>query len=415
LAVSEYQVASGDADAYDNTATLYANPGYVRMGQGAFEVTSGFQFAGVGVAKDSAVAAATLSVYISTTTGSGWSLSLYAEAADSCANFAVSWPASRTLTAASVTWAIGAGTGWKTSPDLAALIQEVVSRAGWAGGNNLCIIVKDNQSSGNVYQDARAYDYYPTQAAKLSINHTAPTATPTPTQTPTQTATPTPTATATATATPTPSPTPTCGPIMANTTWSGAHTVMCNLGVARGVTLTIAPGTTVYTNGPYKWDVFGALHAVGLPTSAITLTSGISTTPGSWGPVFLLGDATLDYVTVTYGTALEAAAPVTISHALLMSNSIGVDFLAAGALLSSTVSYNDVGILVRGDSAPTLRAVNILGNTTGLWNAQALTLTAPSLWWGTTATATIAAAIRDRSGDWRLGPVLWQPAAQEAW
>jgi hypothetical protein len=403
--VAEFQVSGYARDSYDTGAANNPYAANVRMGQGASsDNTAGYQFSSFTVPRDSTIVTAALSANIQATQGSDWSLRVYGEASDSCANFTTSWPASRTLTAANVTWSIPAGTGWKISADIAPVIQEVITRSSWSSGNNLCLIVKDNQTTANTYQDAYSYDADTGKAAKLSLNYS----TATPTATPTSTNTPTPT--------PTPTPTWPCGQILADATWSGTYTVTCNIAVPRGVTLTIAPGTTVKTNGLYKWDVYGALNAVGLPTSTITLTSGISTARGSWGPLFVLGAATMDYVTMTFGAALEIAAPATITHALFMSNTVGVDFLYPGRIVSSTIRNSTVGILVRQNVSPMIQATNILtASDVALWNAQALTLTVPGLWWGSAVTTTIEAAIRDQYDDYRLGPVQWQPAASAAW
>jgi hypothetical protein len=402
--VADFQVNGYARDSYDTGTANNAYAGYVRMGQAATDNTAGYQFSSVTIPRDSTITTATLSVNVSATLGSGWSVKVYGEAGDSCPNFNASWPASRTLTSANVAWSMPSGTGWKSSADLAAVVQEIVTRPGWSAGNNLCLIVRDNQATANTYQDAYSYDADASRAAKLSLNYNTPT--PTPSPTPTNTPTPS----------PTPTPTQPCGQISSDTTWSGVQTVTCNLAVARGVTLTIAPGTTVNTNGLYKWDVYGALSALGLPTSTITLTSGISATPGSWGPLFLHGRAALDYVSVTYGTAVEVLAPVAITHALFASNTIGVDFLASGSLVSSTIQQSEVGVLVRQNSAPVIAATNILTcSDAALWNAQAQTLTVPGLWWGSTDQAIIEATIRDRYDDYRLGPVQWQPAAGAAW
>ena len=393
LTIGDYQVNGNARDSYSAGTSNNPSAAFVRLGQGASaDNTAGFQFASITLPKDATITTATLSANISATAGSGWSLKVYGEASDSCVNFQTTWPSSRTLTAANVTWNIGSGTGWKTSPSIAAVIQEVVTRSGWASGHNLCLIVQDNQSTANTYQDAYSYDASPANAAKLSVNYSDPT--PTPTVTPT--------------------PDPHCGQIITDTTWTGSYTATCNIAVARGVTLTLAPGTTVNMAGPYKWDVDGTLHAIGLPTSTITLTSA-ATTAGSWGPLFVRGNASMDFITVTYGSGLELAAPAAITRALLLSNTRAVDFLWPGSLMSSTVRNCDTGIIVRGNVAPLLQAVNIVSSTTGLWNAQSLTLTVPGLWWGSTVSATIESAIRDQADDWRLGRVEWWPSASAAW
>lgn len=417
-----WQLNGAARDAYNTSSALYNSTNNVRMGQGSGDITAGYQFAGVTLPKAAYIYSATLNVNISAANGSGWAWTVRGGAYDTCTNFFSDWPISKTVGSQVAAWSPGAGTGWK-SVSVSSLIQEIVNRPGWSSGNNLCLIVSDNQGSADTWQDAYSYEGSTANAAVLAVEYDQ--YTPTPTNTPTPTITPTPSRTPTATLTPTPTPTasatpsatPTapCGQVLHDTTWSGTQTVSCNIAVAQGATLTIAPGTTVQMAGPYKWDVFGTLTAIGLPTSTITLTS-VAGVAGSWGPIYVRGSAALDCVTVTYGTALEIAAPAAITRTLFSSNTVGVDFLAAGSLVSSTVQHSTVGVLVRQNAAPRLAASNIISSSdVALWNAQALTLTVPGLWWGSAVTATIEAALRDQVDDYRLGPVLWQPAAGAAW
>jgi hypothetical protein len=101
--------------------------------------------------------------------------------------------------------------GSVTSPDISALVQEIVAQPEWQPGNDIAILI-DPTAASRRYVDWRAFDLSPGQAAQLALNYTTatgPTNTPTATATPTLTATPTPTFTATATATPTRTPTTT--------------------------------------------------------------------------------------------------------------------------------------------------------------------------------------------------------------
>jgi hypothetical protein len=130
---------------------------------------------------------------------------------------------------------------------------------------------------------------------RLYVAYNAPTATPTPTHTPTSTPTRTPTATPTPTFIPqgpaTPAPTPLCPvQIEADMTWGpGLVNVGCNVGMAEGVTLTLAAGTTVHMGGDYQVDVLGTLYAAGTAASPITFTHAVSEAAGAWGYVYLRG------------------------------------------------------------------------------------------------------------------------------
>jgi serine protease len=139
-------------------------------------------------------------------------LFVYAEDNDRAADFSRSPPLERELTTASVRWsASNIGGGWQSSPDLAPIIQEVVSRPGWAPGDPIALILHNDGGQLRF----RQWDYgHGPYAARLHLVYTeesGTTASPTPTAPPTATAslTPTPTAPPTVTATPTRTITPT--------------------------------------------------------------------------------------------------------------------------------------------------------------------------------------------------------------
>ena len=86
-----------------------------------------------------------------------------------------------TPTAAGVVWSASfIGTGWKTSPDIKTVIQEIIDRPGWPRTGApypstpcLPLVVKGNSSSS--LMRVRSYDGDSTQAAKLVISYEAPT------------------------------------------------------------------------------------------------------------------------------------------------------------------------------------------------------------------------------------------------
>jgi hypothetical protein len=114
-------------------------------------------------------------------------------------------PQLRRRTAARVPWNITTTlAGSVTSPDISALIQEIVAQPDWQPGNDIAILA-DPTANSRRYISWRAFDLSPGQAARLTLNYTTtgPTNTPTPTSTPTATFTATATPTRTPTATPT--------------------------------------------------------------------------------------------------------------------------------------------------------------------------------------------------------------------
>lgn len=224
------QVAHCVDDAYAvagaNVELRYART-EVRMG-GRLGVTApyfghwdGFLFRGVSIPAGSQVTSAHLRL---APTGNqiGWPVvvAIAGELNSLAADFnpANEWPQTRARTAARVNWTIDSRiTGPTDSPDLAAIVQEIVGRGDWQPGGNLAILI-DPITSGTQFLDWYGYDYSAASAAQLTISYgmpatvtPTPTASPTatPTSTPTQTLTPTPTASRAPTATATPSPTST--------------------------------------------------------------------------------------------------------------------------------------------------------------------------------------------------------------
>jgi len=97
-------------------------------------------------------------------------------------------------------WTV-ANAKWQT-PDLSAIVQEILDQPDWGAGNSIVII-----ASGTGQRTAESYDGEPAAAPKLVISYTTG-ETPTPTLTPLPTFTPTATLTSTITPTPTASLTP---------------------------------------------------------------------------------------------------------------------------------------------------------------------------------------------------------------
>jgi hypothetical protein len=65
-----------------------------------------------------------------------------------------------TLTTASVAWSAvppWAANTWYGSPDIKAIIQEIVDREGWASGNALIVVIKDSSSSSNAFRGGESH------------------------------------------------------------------------------------------------------------------------------------------------------------------------------------------------------------------------------------------------------------------
>ena len=191
----------------------------VEDGNGSQRV--GVRFQNIAIPAGATISSATIQFQVDESTSGDVELSIRGQAADDAPTFDnVSEDiSSRSLTAATVAWSppdwpdTGVAGADQRTPDIAAVIQEIVDRSGWSSGNSLAVII-----SGTGKRTAEAYDGDESAAPLLTVAYsiapatptatptTAPTPTPTNTPGPTATDTPTPAATSTPTATSTPAP-----------------------------------------------------------------------------------------------------------------------------------------------------------------------------------------------------------------
>ncbi|MBM3135986.1 MAG: hypothetical protein FJZ89_12030, partial [Chloroflexi bacterium] len=192
------QVSASTDDARE-----YANGDYndssdrVLLGDlNGFQDYVGFRFTNVPIPQGAIIDSATLTVVSYDNRSGNTQFMLRGEANGNPPTFSVAnSPRARVPTTAGVTWPINQG--WTanqayTSPDIAALVQEIVDRPDWGSGNALVLLVWDVVVD-NQRRFAATYERSPSQAAELRLTFhlTGPTATPT--STPTSTLTPTPT------------------------------------------------------------------------------------------------------------------------------------------------------------------------------------------------------------------------------
>ncbi|MCL5021709.1 MAG: right-handed parallel beta-helix repeat-containing protein [Bacteroidetes bacterium] len=180
------------------------------------------------------------------------------------------------------------------------------------------------------------------------------------------------------------------GVLTQNTTISGNATIACNLVVSPGVTLTIAPGTTLnfltgsgitvsgalVTNSTLNipsnvtleinpgatlrfasgvsLDVTGTLNATGTASQPVSFTS----TSGTWGGIkFYHSNGTLNYCNIsnaTYGVWSWYQPNLTLQNCQITNNTYGV-FYEGEAIPSSTVP------------SPTIRYCTISNNYYGIY------------------------------------------------
>ena len=278
--------------------------------------------------------------------------------------------------------------------------------------------VSGTAPGGNQYVFIRTADYAGTASDPyLLLTYTlppTPTPTATATSTPTETPTPTPSATPTATTTPTDTPTPTatvtalCPVALTGATTWGPGTVRlgCNVGLTRTAVLTIAPGTDLVMTGDFVWDLRGSVTATGSVTSPITLTRELATAPGTWGPVYVRpgADVVMSNAALLYGRGINDGGSLTLRRTQILSNTYGLATLAPSDVLSCTLRWNDIGLLIYGEAAPHVRACNILDSRA--WDAvveQRAAVTVSGCWWG--AAPPDPARVRDAATDLTRGPL----------
>ena len=160
-----YPAVSGDdgytyamGSEFDNTAD------YCRIGAGLFgmDYNSFFRFVSVAVAQGLTITSCILKVKCHVTSSVAISVNIYFVNADNpAAPISYVECGALSLTDA-IAWSIS--TGWTAgvqyeSPELKTILQPVIDRGGFASGNSIIAVIKDNGSVANRWRDISAIDY----------------------------------------------------------------------------------------------------------------------------------------------------------------------------------------------------------------------------------------------------------------
>ncbi len=212
--------SSEDAEELVSNGAVTRNSTDLEFGQDgspSAQQVVGMRFSGLAVPRGATILSARVQFTVDEPDSGATSLLFTGQASDNAPAFAVTTNnlSSRPRTAASVSWSNVPA--WPTigqvqsSPELSAIVQEIVNRPGWRSGNGLALLVTGTGERTAVAFDSAAASA-PLLQIEFSVGVPSPTATATlsPTlvasSTPTATATSTPTATATITATATRTP-----------------------------------------------------------------------------------------------------------------------------------------------------------------------------------------------------------------
>ena len=238
----------------------------------------GLHYPAVAIPIGATITEAWVQFTVDETSARATTLSIYGEGVDDSAAFSIASSdlSLRASTAAVVAWvppawtAIDAAGAGERTPSLSAIIQEIVSRPGWAPGNAISLL-----AAGTGTRTARAYESDPTKAPLLHIAYTTEQGPPPVTTLPVTTLAPPPTAPATTIPAPTTTlpvttiPAPTTTMPKVTTTSPPATTAVAQptttnpvpsgpsgyTGPTTGASGSIVPGT--YVESPNRIGPFG--------------------------------------------------------------------------------------------------------------------------------------------------------------
>ena len=225
----QFQLDQGSDDAgMDASCVTSATSNEIYLGKcsDGSSIISGFAFPNITIPQGAQIISASIQWTVDGTYNNDIDITLYGEASGNAQTFSAgSLPNIRSLTSASVNWPISSSDVWlsgqtHTILGLEDIIQEIVNRSDWNGGNRLAIIVKDVSAPESLGIHRRIFAYEragANSAAKLNVMYFNPPATATPTTTPTYTITITQTPTHTPTSTATPTGTATMTATLTNT------------------------------------------------------------------------------------------------------------------------------------------------------------------------------------------------------
>jgi len=164
-------VAASSDDAQETSGTMALTGANLNANSAAQII--GLRFTNITIPAGATINSASLAVYVTSGSYDDPNLTLRGSGEADTTTFtsAANDITDRWKTSAAVTWnASSIGAGAKTSPDLAALISEIVAIPGWASGNDMNIYLAGN--SGSAFR-INAYDNG-SDIPQLTINYTEP-------------------------------------------------------------------------------------------------------------------------------------------------------------------------------------------------------------------------------------------------
>ncbi|MGY1620128.1 PKD domain-containing protein [Geodermatophilus sp. SYSU D00691] len=171
------RASADDAEERVSTGAVSLTSGDLNLGQdGTANQVSALRFTGVSIPAGATITAAWVQFQVDEVSTAACTVTVRGEAAVNAAAFTTTARSisSRAGTAAAVTWTpaswptAGARGGDQRTPDLAAVVQEIVGQGGWASGNALVLTV-----TGTGTRVAESYDGGAARAPVLHVEYTA--------------------------------------------------------------------------------------------------------------------------------------------------------------------------------------------------------------------------------------------------
>lgn len=175
-------IVAGTDDASEsidqNTYVDGSSPAIVRSNtDSGIRRAAGFRFTSVAIPPGATISSAVLSLASTTASVANMNADVYCHDVDNAPTFdGTDGPARRfnsgAITTATVSW-VGdnLGTSYVSPADVAALVQEVVNRAGWASGNAIALLVVGKNATDKRFS-AHAFEGGSSLYAKLDITYT---------------------------------------------------------------------------------------------------------------------------------------------------------------------------------------------------------------------------------------------------
>ncbi len=162
------QASGGGVDLSSSDLELVADGSVVQ--------TVGLRFPGVSIPKGATITNAYVQFQVDEATTSAANLTVAGQAADNATTFTTATGnlSTRQKTAATAAWAptgwstVGARTAAQRTPNLSAVVQEIVNRSGWASGNALAVLL-----TGTGTRTAEAYESGAASAPVLHIEYSS--------------------------------------------------------------------------------------------------------------------------------------------------------------------------------------------------------------------------------------------------